>query len=254
MALKISGLNNKNEFISLTKEGKRWGELIDAVMQGKVIPVIGADFLVDKDEDNVGNLHQQIVDILASSFGVKSKPESFSQLVYDKDFLYGTNNEKDDVYILINQILNRAIEEEQLSPNKLMMRLLKLRMFPFVITTSFTPVVEMAMREAWPDKEVRVLQFYNDPELNKIVGKGEIESELDMKQPTVYYMFGKYSDNKSYVVTDMDMMEYCKKWISGGSNVPRVLTEVIKNVTYLFLATITVIGCSASFGAQCDPP
>lgn len=215
MALKISGLNNKNESISLAKEGKRWGELIDAVMQGKVIPVIGADFLVDKDEDqdedNVGNLHQQIVDILASSFGVKSKPESFSQLVYDKDFLYGTNNEKDDVYIFINQILNQAIEEEQLSPNKLMMRLLKLRMFPFVITTSFTPVVEMAMREAWPDKEVRVLQFYNDPKLNEIVGKGDIESELDMKQPTVYYMFGKYSDNKSYVVTDMDMMEYCKK-------------------------------------------
>lgn len=232
MALKISGLNNKNESISLTKEGKRWGELIDAIMQGKVIPVIGADFLVDKDKDedkdNVGNLHQQIVDILASSFHVKSNPESFSQLVYDKDFLYGTNNEEDAVYILINQILNQAIEEEQLSPNKLMMRLLKLRMFPFVITTSFTPVVEMAMREAWPDKEVRVLQFRNDPVFNRTVGKGDIESELDMKQPTVYYMFGKYSDNKSYVVTDMDMMEFCKKWISEGSNVPRVLTEVIK--------------------------
>lgn len=235
MALKISGLNNKNESISLTKEGKRWSELIDAVMEGKVIPVIGADFLVDNDEDNVGNLHQQIVDILASSFDVKSKPESFSQLVYDKDFLYGTNNEKDAVYILINQILNQAIEEGQLSPNKLMMRLLKLRKFPFVITTSFTPVVEMAMREAWPDKKVRVLQFCNDPNFNRTVGKGDIESELDMNQPTVYYMFGKYSDNKSYVVTDMDMMEFCKKWISGGSNVPRVLTEVIKKRYLLIL-------------------
>lgn len=235
MALKISGLNNKNESISLTKECKRWGELIDAVMEGKVIPVIGADFLVDKDEDNVGNLHQQIVDILASSFDVKSNPESFSQLVYDKDFLYGTNNEKDAVYILINQILNQAIEEGQLSPNQLMMRLLKLRKFPFVITTSFTPVVEMAMREAWPDKKVRVLQFCNDPNFNRTVGKGDIESELDMNQPTVYYMFGKYSDNKSYVVTDMDMMEFCKKWISGGSNVPRVLTEVIKKRYLLIL-------------------
>ena len=126
MALKISGLNNKNESISLTKEGKRWGELIDAVMEGKVVPVIGADFLVDNDEDSVGNLHQQIVDILATSFDVKSNPGSFSQLVYDKDFLYGTNNEKDAVYILINQLLNQAIDENQLSPNKLMMRLLKL--------------------------------------------------------------------------------------------------------------------------------
>jgi hypothetical protein len=235
MALKITRLNNKNESISLKKESKRWGELIDAVMDGKVIPVIGVDFLVDNDEDNVGNLHQQIIDILASSFDVKSNPVSFSQLVYDKDFLYGTNNEKDVAYILINQILNQAIEEEQLSPNKLMMRLLKLRKFPFVITTSFTPVVEIAMREAWPDKKVRVLQFSNDPKFNRTVGKGDIESELDMDQPTVYYMFGKYSDNKSYVVTDMDMIEFCKKWISGGSNVPRVLTEVIKKRYLLIL-------------------
>ena len=254
MALKISGLNKKNESISHTKEGQRWGELIDAIMDGKVIPVIGADFLVDKDEENVNDLHQQIIDILASSFDVKSNPKSFSQLVYDKDFLYGTNNEKDAVYILIYQILSQAIDEGQLSPNKLMLRLLKLRKFPFVITTSFTPVVEMAMREAWPDKDVRVLQFCNDPNFNRTVGKGDIESELDMSQPTVYYMFGKYCDNKSYVVTDMDMMEFCKKWISGGSNVPRVLTEVIKKDTFLFLATITATGYSVSFGIQCDLP
>lgn len=231
MALKISSLKD----ISQKKEEKRWTELIDAVMKGKVVPVIGADFLVDKDDDNAGNLHQQIIDILASHFNVRSNPESFSQLVYDKDFQYGTNNEKDAVYILINQIINQAIEEEQLSPNKLMMRLLKLRKFPFVITTSFTPIVEVAMQDAWPEKEVRVLQFCNDPYFNRTVGKGDIESELDMNQPTVYYMFGKHSDNKSYVVTDMDMMEFCKKWIAGGNNVPQVLTEVIKKRYLLIL-------------------
>lgn len=230
------GLSKPNlKDISQKKEEKRWSELIDAVMEGKVIPVIGADFLVDKEDENVGNLHQQIIDVLASSFNVRSNPESFSQLVYDKDFQYGTNNDKDAVYILINQIINQAIEEEQLRPNKLMMRLLKLRKFPFVITTSFTPIVEIAMQEAWPDQKVRVLQFCNDPNFNRTVGKGDIESELDMNQPTVYYMFGKHSDNKSYVVTDMDMMEFCRKWIAGGANVPRVLTEVIKKRYLLIL-------------------
>lgn len=112
---------------------------------------------------------------------------------------------------------------------------MKLRKFPFVITTSFTPIVEDAMKEAWPDKEVRVLQFCNDPDFNRTIGKGDIESELDMNQPTVYYMFGKHSDNKSYVVTDMDMMEFCRKWIAGGANVPRVLTEVIKKRYLLIL-------------------
>nr|WP_297268357.1 toll/interleukin-1 receptor domain-containing protein [uncultured Prevotella sp.] len=238
MALKISGLKGKDSSISLKKEEKRWTELIDAVMDGKVIPVIGADFLIDNDEDNdanTGNLHQQIIDILASTYNVKNNPKSFSQVVYDKDFLYETDNEKDIVYMLINNILDQAIEEKLLSPNKLMMRLLRLRKFPFVITTSFTPIVEMAMRESWPDKKVRVLQFCNDPEFNRTIGKGDIESELDISQPTVYYMFGKYCDDKRYVVTDMDMMEFCKKWIAGGSNVPRVLTEVIKKRYLLIL-------------------
>lgn len=84
----------KIEDFKSRKEEKRWAELIDAVMKGKVIPVIGADFLVDKDDDNVGNLHQQIIDILANFYNVKSNPATFSQLVYDKDFQYGTNNDK----------------------------------------------------------------------------------------------------------------------------------------------------------------
>ena len=197
MALKFTGLQQIDGSISHKKEEKRWTELIDAVMEGKVIPVIGADFLIDNNEDNVGNLHQQIVDALASAYDVKSRPESFSQLAYDKDFLYGTNYEVEAIYEKIDELLNQVVDEGQLSPNKLMMKLLKLRKFPFVITTSFTPVVEMAMREAWPDKKVRVLQFCNDPNFNRTVGKGDIESELDMNLPTVYYMVGKYSDNKS---------------------------------------------------------
>ena len=235
MALKFTRSKQIEGSISHKKEEKRWNELIDAVMEGKVIPVIGADFLIDNNEDNVGNLHQQIVDALASFFDVKSNPESFSQLAYDKDFLYATNYEVEAIYEKIDELLNQVVDEGQLSPNKLMMRLLKLRKFPFVITTSFTPVVEIAMSEAWPEKKVRVLQFCNNPEFNRTVGKGDIESELDMNQPTVYYMFGRYSENKSYVVTDMDMMEFCKRWISGGSNVPRVLTEVIKKRYLLIL-------------------
>lgn len=211
--------------------------MIDAVMDGNVIPVIGPDFLVDEEtnaDGEIHNLHQQIIDILASIYGVESKPKSFSQLVYDKDFLYETNSDSEAIYMLINQILTQAIQENQLKPGKLLQKLLMLRKFPFVITTSFTPMVEMAMREAWPEKEVRVLQFRNDPSYDLVAGKGDIQSALDMETPTVYYMFGKHCDDRRYVVTDMDMMDFCRKWIAGGSNVPRVITEVM-NKRYLLV-------------------
>lgn len=220
------------------KEERRWNDLIDAVMEGRVIPVIGPDFLIDEEPDNNGNinnLHQQIIDILTSAYGIKSNPRSFSQLVYDKDFLYETNSDKEAIYMLINQILTQAIEENQLRPGNALHKLLLLRKFPFVITTSFTPIVEMAMRAAWPEKEVKVLQFRNDPAHDLTVGKGDIESELDMETPTVYYMFGKHCDEPRYVVTDLDMMDFCKRWIAGGSNVPRVLSEAMKRRYLLVL-------------------
>lgn len=220
------------------KEERRWNDLIDAVMEGKVIPVIGPDFLVDDEPDgkgNINNLHQQIIDILTSAYGIESNPRSFSQLVYDKDFLYETNSDKEAIYMLINQILSQAVYENQLRPSHTLQRLLLLRKFPFVITTSFTPIVEMAMRAAWPEKEVRVLQFRNDPAHDLTIGKGDIESELDMETPTVYYMFGKHCDEPRYVVTDLDMMDFCRRWIAGGSNVPRVLSEAMKKRYLLIL-------------------
>lgn len=233
-ALRKGGANT----IVQKKEERRWNDLIDAVMEGRVIPVIGPDFLVDEEPDNDGNisnLHQQIIDILTSAYGIESKPRSFSQLVYDKDFLYETNSDKEAIYMLINQILSQAVEENQLKPSHTLQKLLLLRKFPFVISTSFTPIVEMAMCAAWPEKEVRVLQFRNDPAHDLTVGKGDIESELDLETPTVYYMFGKHCDEPRYVVTDLDMMDFCRRWIAGGTNVPRVLSEAMKKRYLLVL-------------------
>lgn len=229
--------------INQKKEEKRWNDLIDAVMDGKVVPVIGSDFLIDDEEDENGNvctdnLHQQIINAIAAEYGVKSNPKTFSQLVYDKDFLNETSYDRKEIYVIINEILSQTVEANagnQLRPKRLLTKLLSLQKFPFVITTSFTPVVEMAMREAWPNKDVRVLQFRNDTNYDLKVGKGDIENELDMEQPTVYYMFGKYCDEQRYVVTDLDMMDFCRKWISGGSNVPRVLTAVMKKRYLLVL-------------------
>ena len=73
MALGLSSLQKGTQSIVQKKEEKRWNELIDAVMDGKVIPVIGPDLLIDdeeENEDNADNLHQQIINLLANVYGV----------------------------------------------------------------------------------------------------------------------------------------------------------------------------------------
>lgn len=214
--------------IILQEDEDRWEELLDEIMAGNVIPVIGPDFQIADER----NFHLQLIDLFAKKFGVEPEPQTFSQLIYDKNKKFLTAAKKPEViYKLINQVLTKVTKR----PSDLLLRLLGTKKFPFVITTSFTPVVESAMRQVWEDQEVRVLQFRNDPGRDLKVGEGDVQNVRQMTDPTVFYMFGKYSEEKNrYVVTDVDMMEFCKSWLAGLKT-PRVLTEAIKQRYLLVL-------------------
>ena len=210
----------------LSEDEERWEDLIDQIMAGNVIPVIGPDLQIE-DENN---FHQQLIRLFASKFGVTSKPETFSQLIYDHNFKNAVKR-PEAIYKYIYQVLTKV----QKRPSDLLLRLLSTRKFPFVITTSFTPVVESAMRQVWGQDCVRVLQFRNDPNRDLKVDEGDVPNEKSMMKPTVFYMFGKFSEEKNrYVVTDMDMMEFCKAWLAGIKT-PRVLTEAIRRRYLLVL-------------------
>ncbi len=158
-------LNNKNgvsvedllkemeEMLSIDKDEPLWDKLIQQIIDGNVIPVIGADLLID-DKDNP---HKFIIDLLAKGFKVESKPNSFSELVYDSN--YKKVNKKDSIYYMVNKIFGNV----KFEPSLRLKRLLAIRQFPFVITTSFTPIVEHNKRDIWRDefREMRLLNGNN---------------------------------------------------------------------------------------------
>ena len=210
----------------LSGDEERWEELLDEIMAGNVIPVIGPDFQIADDK----NFHIQLIDLFAKKFGVVTDanadngPKTFSQLIYDKKFLSAAKK-PDVIYKLIYQVLSKVVKR----PSDLLLRLLGTKKFPFVITTSFTPVVENAMKQVWGDDNVSILQFRNDPSRDLKPGEGDVLNIKKMTSPTVFYMFGKYSEEKNrYVVSDVDMMEFCKSWLADLKT-PRVLTEAIKS-------------------------
>ena len=211
----------------LQEEEDRWDELMDEIMAGNVIPVIGPDFQIAEER----NFHQQLIYLFAKKFGIEPEPQTFSQLIYDKQKKFLTAAKKPEaIYKLINQVLTKVKKR----PSDLLLRLLRTKKFPFVITTSFTPVVENAMRQVWEGQDVRVLQFRNYPARDKL-DEGDVQSVKQMSEPTVFYMFGKYSEEKNrYVVTDVDMMEFCKSWLTG-LNTPPALTMAIKQRYLLVL-------------------
>lgn len=209
---------------------ERWDYFIEQILKGNVIPVIGPDMLIAEHK----NCHQLIINQLAGAANIKPNHTSFSQLLFDKKFTNWLGNQNCTMDAIYRTILPQATQWP-LTPHPLLKRLLETKRFPFVITTSFMPIVERCMREIYGENNVRVLQFNNDSQRSMKVDFGDIRNEKELERPTVFYMFGRLcSEPHRYVVTDMDMMEFCKTWMTGNG-VPRTLTECLKKRYLLFL-------------------
>ncbi len=206
--------------INQARDEQMWDTLVDRIIEGRVIPVIGADLLIDGN----CNLHQWTINFFAKNWNILSNPASFSELTYDSD--YKNKFRSTDIYMYINALFakNKFPASEQLK------KLLSIRQFPFVITTSFTPIVEDVMRSVWRD-ELKVLKFDNDPKNRRI---NDIKSVTDLRKPTVYYMFGRVGDGTNYVLKDSDMLAFCSSWLSDSKR-PNVLCSALKDHYLLML-------------------
>lgn len=236
-------MNIENDFrFDFGSDESRWQQLLNEIDNGNVVPVIGPDLLVDakivKENNGIGesvrmeNFHQQLISFIAAKTGVDTCPRTFSQLVYAENYKIVVRT---SIYDLINQAINgiHKITEIDAKPSQLLIDLLGTKKFPFVITTSFAPIVENAMKNIWG--HVNVLKFNANPPDSLEVGFGDINSVADLKSPTVYYMFGRCGNlQDQYAVTDSDMMRFCGKWIKGDG-VPKKLMEVLKQKYLLIL-------------------
>lgn len=198
-----------------------WDKLIQQIIDGNVIPVIGADLLMDGSM----NLHRLIVDAFAKKFGITSTPQTFSELVYSPE--YKSRYRLDDIYYLVDRIF----ASKRFPSSERLRRLLSIRQFPFIITTSFSPVVEQEMRNIWQD-ELRVMKFSNNPAENN-----DIKDGTDLRKPTVYYMFGKVGAGAhKYVLTDIDLLDFVSSWLSSDNKArPKNLCNELKDKYLLML-------------------
>lgn len=223
---------------STANSNRHWDELIEKIIQGEVIPVIGPEFLAADPDDPEKWIdpHQYLIDQLAESHDMNSSYHSFSELLYDDHF---PASQRADIYDIIGDVFEKEINESAKSdvaipedsvfqPSELLVRLLKVCKFRFVITTSFSPLVEYAMKEIYGAKGVKVMTFSNNP-----IGNQDLKNVDDIQKPTVYYMFGKVCRQaKRYVIYDSDMLAFCRSWLS---NAPSTLVNVLKNKYLLIL-------------------
>lgn len=216
----LEGVDIEDIDVELDPLENSWNTLIDQIVMGNVIPVICPGVLTDK-----GKLHDILINFFIKKFDItvseeKPLPTSFSELIFHPKFIERTKNDMDSIYGFINQILSK----KSFPPSSLLQKIVSIKQFPFVITTTFTPIVEQAMRQVWGD-ELRVMCFSNNPaELQ------DISSEADLRKPTIFYMMGKAgAAAHRYVLTDTDMLDFCSSWVADTDNRPKNLVSALKS-------------------------
>lgn len=206
----------------INKDEKNWSILFEQIVKGNVIPVIGPEMI----HIGLKSSTQFLIDAFAGLCGIdEGEMSSFSQLVYDKRF---RDKELGDIHDLLTLNLNsvsNASYFDNAEDNSLLIRLLSLPYFPFVITTTFDPIVENMMRRIHGDK-LHVLTFRNDPGKNDDIANGE-----ETRQPTLYYMFGK-ADGKagSFVVTAEDLLKFSRSWMQPNDSSSNVKPSRFSNM------------------------
>lgn len=211
----------KNKVQIRTEEEKLWDDLVDQIWAGNVIPVIGDNLVV-----NETTIIKDIIEYLANDKGLEYIPLSFSELYYDKNFQEYQPVVYEEVSALIKD------NQQEFHPTNMLKDFLSIEQFPFVITTSVDYTVEETMRDIWEkgrNRELKTLIFRNNAKENE-----DIKKDTDIKEPTIYYMFGKADSNRehSFVLTEEDLLSFCQSWLSDSH--PQLLSKVIGNKYLLF--------------------
>ena len=211
---------------------QQWDELKSAIANHNVIPVIGPNLQISPAYTPIGttcNAQKILLTELAKWMEITNTPTSFSELLYD--YSLPKDYDRRYIYAQLTQLFEGEISSI-FQPHPAVIKLLETKQFPFVITTCFTPMVEMVMRQIWGER-LRIRVFDNNPQT-----LCDIDSEEEIDTPTVFYMFGKAANTRcgSFAVTDGDMLSFCQAWLDESRR-PKNLISLLQDRYLLMLGS-----------------
>lgn len=218
----MKATQRKPQQVTTLNEEQRFDALISAIENRDVLLVIGKGYEVNKDSDENkpqfaelgenSNLYDLILHQLCKEN--ESDAIDFSELNEDANFSFKQGNiwRHKNLYESISQkIAGYELSVDDVNPR--LLSLLQTGYFRFVFTTSFSPLVEIAMKKQWGEDNVRVLNVMDKDTNNQDI----MDSQRDLLTPTVYYLFGKAEGTNTFVATDNDALNILQRWQSKAS-------------------------------------
>ena len=211
---------------------KPFETFVDELVKGNVLLMIGKAFEANSNQldgrcycnDSYASIYGWLLTELNETYHTTAI--DFSDLSKDKFFIRKDDKEPCEIHTELTDVFDGAgFTINDVNPQ--LMRLLKTGYFKFVFTTSFDPLVEIAMREQWGD--IRIKNIYDSDSENH-----DIKNERDLDIPTLYYLFGRIGENK-FVATDIDALDAVKRWLKKSDS-----SQLLQETSRRYILTL---GC-----------
>lgn len=179
---------------------RNWTLLLDAIDEGKVVPVIGDNIFFSSVDGRKETVKNCLIEVLSQKFrGDKNcdLPE-IESLIEDYNYRNRRSGESTNIYFEINQQLRKM----DISCSECISRFLNIGKFPLVLTTSFIP------------DSNRVLGIKDNVEVYKKTAGSDIDPySLSGDNPLLYCLFGRASNlSRTYMLTEEDLLDYLHYW------------------------------------------
>lgn len=192
--------NNKQMPIGLMDDN-----LLRDICLGRYVLVLGDDVIL-KQEYGEGN---------STDYILKECKDGLNQ----EDAL-GLEKGVVDLKTLVRKMLCEEWDYSLDEISESLVKLIKTRCFPLVLTTTFDGYVESLMREVYGYS----LNVVNFSENKSVI---QYKEEYNVLIPTLFYVFGKAEKNLGFAFTEDDYMKILCKWMDAGSR-PNKLIEYLR--------------------------
>jgi hypothetical protein len=205
-----------------------WDDLLDFIEQGRVIPVIGPELMLLNIDGEQITLNNYLARELAASLGVQLRGLPHLNEVA-MDFIAARPGMKDKLYSKLHRVLN----DKGTVRCELLEKLAQIDGFKLFVSVTFDSLMTRAVEEAANARvSTRVFSLGKPPE--DLPGAYE-----NLRDVTVYHLFGKVSPLVEYVVTEEDTLEYLHV-LQAEARRPKLLFDALRD-NYLL-----VLGCNFS--------
>ena len=208
-----------------------WDNLLDYVLAGRVVPIIGPELLLTQVNGRDVLLHRYLAERIAADFEVApvdQLPEEDPLNFVVCRFLDDRRRRREDIYPLIQRIMKSA----PLTVPEPLRKLARITKFKLLVTTNFDSFLEKALEIERPQEAAQMKVLSYSP--NRVE---DLPAELSSASAlAVYHLFGRVSSSPDFVITEEDTLEFFYA-MQAESKRPELLFDALKESHLLIIGS-----------------